>query len=48
MKVKVDFEYDVDITRFTPWFSVNDELQHTNLENIDNLKVFDVESGKEI
>ena len=48
IKVKVEFECDVDITRFTPWFTVNDELQHTNLEDIDNLKVFDVESGKEI
>lgn len=48
MKVKVEFECDVDTSRYTPWFAVNDELQHTNLEDIDNLKVFDIESGKEI
>lgn len=48
MKVKVEFECEIYSNQFTPWFAVNDEIIHTNLECVENLKVFDAETGKEL
>ncbi len=48
MRVKVEFECEVYTTDFTPWFKMNYELKHTDLECIENLKVFDVETGEEL
>lgn len=48
MKVKIEFECEIYPEKFTPWFTVNDEIQRTNLECVDNLKVFDAEIGKEL
>lgn len=48
MKVKIEFECEIYPEKFTPWFTVNDEIQRINLECVENLKVFDAETGKEL
>ena len=48
MKVKVVFECEIYPTDYTPWFTVNDELKHTDFDCVENLKVFDTETGKEL
>ena len=48
MKVKIEFECEIYPEKFTPWLTVNDEIQCTNLECMENLKVFYAETGKEI
>lgn len=48
MKVKIEFECEIYPDKFTPWFTVNDEIIHTNFECVENLKVFDVETGEEV
>lgn len=48
MKVKIEFECEIYPENYTPWFTANDELKHTNLEYIKNLKVFDVETDEEL
>lgn len=48
MKVRVEFECEIYSDKYTPWFTANDELIHTNLEYVENLKVFDAETGEEL
>lgn len=48
MKVRVEFECEIYSDKFIPWFAVNDEIMHTNLECVENLKVVDVETGEEL
>ena len=48
MKVRVEFECEIYSDKYTPWFAVNDEIIHTNFECVENLKVFDVETGEEL
>ena len=48
MKVKVSFECEVYSTEYTPWFAVDNELNHTNLEQVNNLQVFDAETNEEL
>jgi len=48
MKVKVVFECEIYPIEYTPWFTVNDELKHTNLDYVDNLSVYDAETGEEL
>lgn len=48
MKVRVEFECEIYSDKHTPWFAVNDEIIHTNFECVENLKVFDVETGEEL
>ena len=48
MKVKVEFECEIYPVEYTPWFTVNDEIVHTNLECVEKLKVFDAETGEEL
>lgn len=45
MKVKVVFECEIYPTDYTPWFTVNDELKHTGFDCVNNLSVFDAETG---
>ena len=47
MKVKVIFECEI-YSEYTPWFTVNNELKHTNLECVEDLKVFVIETDKEL
>lgn len=48
MKVKVEFECEIYPTNYTPWFTVNDELKHTDFEHINNLTVTDIETDEEL
>lgn len=48
MKVRVEFECEIYSDKYTPWFAVNDEIEHTNFERVENLKVFNVETGEEL
>lgn len=48
MKVKVEFECEIYSDKYTPWFAVNDEIEHTNFECVENLRVFDAETGEEL
>ena len=48
MKVRIEFECEIYSEKSTPWFTVNDEIIHTNFECVENLKVFDAETGKEL
>ena len=48
MKVKVEFECDIYPLDYTPWFTVHDELEHTNLDYVNNLNVFNAETGEEL
>lgn len=48
MKVKVEFECEIYPENYMPWFTVNDEIKHTGLDCVENLKVFDVETGEEL
>ena len=48
MKVKVEFECEIYSENYTPWFAVNDEIKHTNLECVENLKVFNAETKEEL
>lgn len=48
MHVKVEFECEIYPINYTPWFTVNDELEHTKLDYVDNLRVFDAKTGEEL
>lgn len=48
MKVKIEFECEIFPGGTTPWFFVHSELNHADIDCIDNLKVYDVETGKEL
>lgn len=48
MKVKIVFECEIYPTDYTPWFAVNDELKHTGFDCVNNLSVFDAETGEEL
>lgn len=48
MKVRVEFECEIYSDKYMPWFAVNDEIEHTNFECVENLKVFDAETGEEL
>lgn len=48
MKVKVVFECEIYPTDYTPWFTVNDELKHTGFDCVNNLSVFDAETGEKL
>lgn len=48
MKVKVVFECEIYPTDYTSWFAVNDELEHTGFDCVNNLSVFDAETGEEL
>lgn len=37
MKVRIEFECEIYSEKSTPWFAVNDEIIHTNLECVENL-----------
>ena len=48
MKIKVEFECEIYPVEYTPWFTVNNELNYTNLDYIESLEVFDAETGEEL
>lgn len=48
MKVKVEFECEIYSDKYTLWFAVNDEIEHTNFECVENLRVFNTETGEEL
>lgn len=48
MKVKVEFECEIYPEYYTPWFTVNDIIEHTNLECVENLRVFDAKTKEEL
>lgn len=48
MKVKVEFDCEIFPDGTTPWFFVHNELKHVDMDCIDNLKVYDAETGKEL
>ena len=48
MKVKVEFEYEIYSEYYTPWLAINDEIEHTKLECVENLKVFDSKTKEEL
>lgn len=48
MKVKVEFECEVYKGDYTPWFAIHDVFEHTNLDCVENLKVFNAETGEEL
>lgn len=48
MKVKIEFECEIYPEYYTPWFTVNDIIEHTNLECVENLKVFNAETKEEL
>ena len=48
MKVKVEFECEIYPCERTPWFEVCDELNHTGFDQVNNLRVFDVETEEEL
>lgn len=48
MKVKVVFECEIYPTNRAPWFTVNDELKHTGFDYVENLSVFDAETGEKL
>ena len=47
MKVKVEFECEIYPVDYSPWFTVHDRLEHTDLDRVNNLKVLNVETGQE-
>lgn len=48
MKVKVEFTCEIYDTNHTPWFAVNNILQCTSLDHVEDLVVSDPETGEEL
>ena len=48
MKIRVEFECDVYSINDQTWFKVYDEVNHTQLDCIQNVKVYDAATNEEI
>lgn len=48
MKVKVEFECDVYSINSRTWFKIYDEIKKTQLDGIQEVKVFNAETNKEV
>lgn len=48
MKIRVEFECDVYSISSETWFKVYDEITRTQLDYIQNVKVFDAETNEEV
>ena len=48
MKIRVEFECDVYSIDYQTWFEIYNEINKTQLECIQNVKVFNAEINKEV
>ena len=48
MKIRVEFECDVYSINDQTWFKVYDEVNRTQLDYIQNVKVFNAETNEEV
>ena len=48
MKIKVEFECDVYSINDQTWFKVYDEINRTQFDCIQNVKVYDAETNEEV
>lgn len=46
MRYKIEFTCELPFSNFTPWFTANDELNHTNFEYIEELDVIPVDEQR--
>lgn len=48
MKIRVEFECDVYSINEETWFRISDEINRTQLDCIQNIKIFDAETNEEL